>query len=111
MCISEHPQDLDRSNVSNAYVSGMKEELNVSHESSRNQHTLMSVDARNGLQQDKYTLHVWLHSWDDTKYVLSQLCIPTVLTCMYTDNLALQRVAPRIWLPTMQIIWGLLTIW
>lgn len=27
------------------------------------------------------------------------------------DNLMLQIVSPRIWLPTMQIVWGVLTFW
>ena len=27
------------------------------------------------------------------------------------DNLMLQAVSPRVWLPTMQIVWGVLTFW
>lgn len=29
----------------------------------------------------------------------------------WKDNLMLQVVRPRIWLPTMQVIWGVLTFW
>jgi ACS family pantothenate transporter-like MFS transporter len=29
----------------------------------------------------------------------------------YIDNLMLQVISPRIWFPTMQIIWGILTFW
>ena len=28
-----------------------------------------------------------------------------------TDNLMLQTISPRIWLPAMQILWGVLTMW
>lgn len=28
-----------------------------------------------------------------------------------SDNLMLQVVSPRIWFPSMQIIWGILTFW
>ncbi|KAL4265575.1 MFS transporter superfamily protein [Pleurotus pulmonarius] len=67
---------LDRSNINNAYVSGMKEEL-----------------AMQGTEFNK---------------------INTIFTCGYIvgmipNNLILQVVSPRIWLPTMQIVWGVLT--
>ncbi|KAF8524212.1 major facilitator superfamily domain-containing protein [Gautieria morchelliformis] len=76
-CLMYFTNYLDRSNVSNAYVSGMKEELNMQ-----------------GTDLNK---------------------INTIFTCGYIvgmipNNLALQRIAPRIWLPVMQIIWGLLTV-
>ncbi|KAK0453721.1 MFS general substrate transporter, partial [Armillaria borealis] len=64
------------SNISNAYVSGMKEELHMY-----------------GTEYNK---------------------INTVFTCGYIvgmipNNLMLQIVPPRIWLPCMQILWGVLT--
>ncbi|KAI0033790.1 MFS general substrate transporter [Vararia minispora EC-137] len=67
---------LDRSNVNNAYVSGMREELHMV-----------------GTQFNQ---------------------INTLFTCGYIvgmipNNLMLQIVPPRIWLPTMQIVWGVLT--
>uniref|UniRef100_A0A8H8CL24 MFS general substrate transporter n=1 Tax=Psilocybe cubensis TaxID=181762 RepID=A0A8H8CL24_PSICU len=68
--------DLDRSNISNAYVSGMREELKMF-----------------GTEFNK---------------------INTIFTCGYIvgmipNNLMLQVVSPRIWFPSMQIIWGVLT--
>ncbi|KIJ55140.1 hypothetical protein M422DRAFT_219732 [Sphaerobolus stellatus SS14] len=76
-CLMYFTNYLDRANINNAYVSGMKEELNM-----------------NGTQFNK---------------------INTIFTCGYIlgmipNNLALQRIAPRIWLPSMQIVWGLLTL-
>ncbi|KAG7449348.1 MFS general substrate transporter [Guyanagaster necrorhizus] len=68
--------NLDRSNISNAYVSGMKEEL-----------------------------HMYGNEYNK---------INTVFTCGYIvgmipNNLMLQIVPPHIWLPCMQILWGVLT--
>ncbi|KAK0190863.1 MFS general substrate transporter [Armillaria mellea] len=63
--------NLDRSNISNAYVSGMKEELHMY-----------------GTEYNK---------------------INTIFTCGYINNLMLQIAPPRIWLPCMQILWGVLT--
>ncbi|KDQ29140.1 hypothetical protein PLEOSDRAFT_1092830 [Pleurotus ostreatus PC15] len=70
-CLMVH---LDRSNINNAYVSGMKEELSMQ-----------------GTEFNK---------------------INTIFTCGYIvgmipNNLILQVVSPRIWLPTMQIVWGI----
>ncbi|VDB96969.1 unnamed protein product [Peniophora sp. CBMAI 1063] len=67
---------LDRSNVNNAYVSGMREELHMV-----------------GTQFNQ---------------------INTLFTCGYIvgmipNNLVLQVVRPRIWLPVMQISWAILT--
>ncbi|KZP04351.1 MFS general substrate transporter [Athelia psychrophila] len=75
-CLMYFTNYLDRSNVANAYVSGMKEELNM--------------------QGNDYNK------------------ISTIFTCGYIvgmipNNLMLQVVSPRIWLPSMQIIWGVLT--
>ncbi|KAK0206635.1 major facilitator superfamily domain-containing protein [Desarmillaria ectypa] len=75
-CLQYFTNYLDRSNVSNAYVSGMKEELHM-----------------HGTEYNK---------------------INTIFTCGYIvgmipNNLMLQIVPPRIWLPCMQILWGVLT--
>lgn len=75
-CLMYFTNYLDRSNVSNAYVSGMKEEL-----------------------------HMYGNEYNK---------INTIFTCGYIvgmipNNLMLQVVSPRIWLPTMQIVWGVLT--
>ncbi|KAF8192598.1 MFS general substrate transporter [Pholiota molesta] len=74
-CLMVH---LDRSNISNAYVSGMREELHMV-----------------GTDFNK---------------------INTIFTCGYIvgmipNNLMLQVVSPRIWFPSMQLIWGVLTFW
>ncbi|KAI0347339.1 MFS general substrate transporter [Trametopsis cervina] len=76
-CLMYFTNYLDRSNINNAYVSGMKEELNMV-----------------GNQFNK---------------------INTIFTCGYIvgmipNNLMLQVVSPRIWLPSMQILWGVLTM-
>ncbi|KAF8165189.1 major facilitator superfamily domain-containing protein [Crassisporium funariophilum] len=75
-CLMYFSNYLDRSNVANAYVSGMREDLQMF-----------------GTQFNK---------------------INTIFTCGYIvgmipNNLMLQIVAPRIWFPCMQIIWGVLT--
>ncbi|KAI0068919.1 MFS general substrate transporter [Artomyces pyxidatus] len=75
-CLMYFTNYLDRSNVSNAYVSGMKEELHME-----------------GTQYNQ---------------------INTLFTCGYIvgmipNNLILQVVPPRIWLPAMQIVWAVLT--
>ncbi|KAF9055086.1 MFS general substrate transporter [Hymenopellis radicata] len=75
-CLMYFTNYLDRSNISNAYVSGMKEELNMV-----------------GTEFNK---------------------INTIFTCGYIigmipNNMMLQIVSPRIWLPSMQIVWGVLT--
>ncbi|EIW82432.1 MFS general substrate transporter [Coniophora puteana RWD-64-598 SS2] len=75
-CLMYFTNYLDRANVNNAYVSGMKQDLNMyGNEFNR---------------------------------------INTIFTCGYIvgmipNNLMLQVVPPRIWFPTMQIIWGVLT--
>ncbi|KAI0693818.1 MFS general substrate transporter [Cytidiella melzeri] len=76
-CLMYFTNYLDRSNVANAYVSGMQEELRMV-----------------GNQYNK---------------------INTIFTCGYIvgmipNNLMLQVVSPRVWLPTMQIVWGVLTM-
>ncbi|PCH41303.1 MFS general substrate transporter [Wolfiporia cocos MD-104 SS10] len=75
-CMMYFTNYLDRSNVSNAYVSGMKEDL--------------------GMYGTQYNQ------------------INTIFTCGYIvgmipNNLMLQVVSPRVWFPTMQIVWGALT--
>ncbi|GBE79336.1 Pantothenate transporter liz1 [Sparassis crispa] len=75
-CLMYFTNYLDRSNVANAYVSGMRQELHM-----------------HGTQYNK---------------------INTIFTCGYIvgmipNNLMLQVVSPRIWFPTMQIVWGVLT--
>ncbi|KIY73746.1 MFS general substrate transporter [Cylindrobasidium torrendii FP15055 ss-10] len=75
-CLMYFTNYLDRSNISNAFVSGMKEELHMY-----------------GTEYNK---------------------INTIFTCGYIvgmipNNLMLQWVPPRIWLPLMQIVWGVLT--
>lgn len=75
-CLMYFTNYLDRANVNNAYVSGMKQELNMQ-----------------GNDFNK---------------------INTVFTCGYIvgmipNNLMLQVVPPRLWFPSMQIVWGVLT--
>lgn len=107
--------DLDRSNVSNAYVSGMREDLHMFG---------TEFNVRVCSNQQQYTFS-GLKKWRQK--------INTIFTCGYIvgmipsksqrysswgmierlslDNLMLQRVPPRIWFPSMQIIWGVLTFW
>ncbi|KAG2058824.1 MFS general substrate transporter [Suillus hirtellus] len=75
-CLMYFTNYLDRANVNNAYVSGMKQELNMQG---------------NDFNQ-----------------------INTIFTCGYIvgmipNNLMLQVVPPRLWFPSMQIVWGVLT--
>ncbi|KAF9451620.1 MFS general substrate transporter [Macrolepiota fuliginosa MF-IS2] len=76
-CLMYFTNYLDRSNVNNAYVSGMKEDLHMF-----------------GTELNKIT---------------------TIFTCGYIigmipNNIMLHVVPPRVWFPTMQIIWGALTM-
>ncbi|KAG2751526.1 MFS general substrate transporter [Suillus brevipes Sb2] len=75
-CLMYFTNYLDRANVNNAYVSGMRQELNMQ-----------------GNDFNK---------------------INTIFTCGYIvgmipNNLMLQVVPPRLWFPSMQIVWGVLT--
>ncbi|KAJ3992821.1 major facilitator superfamily domain-containing protein [Lentinula boryana] len=75
-CLVYFTNYLDRSNINNAYVSGMKEDLSM--------------------------------EGTDFNKVL------TIFTCGYIvgmipNNLMLQILPPRIWLPLCQIVWGVLT--
>ncbi|KAJ3808924.1 major facilitator superfamily domain-containing protein [Lentinula aff. lateritia] len=78
-CLVYFTNYLDRSNINNAYVSGMKEDLSME-----------------GTDFNK---------------------ILTIFTCGYIvgkfkfleDNLMLQILPPRLWLPLCQIVWGVLT--
>ncbi|KAI0320642.1 major facilitator superfamily domain-containing protein [Amylostereum chailletii] len=75
-CLMYFTNYLDRSNINNAYVSGMREELHMV-----------------GTQFNQ---------------------LNTLFTCGYIvgmipNNLMLQVVPPRLWLPLMQIVWGILT--
>ncbi|KIP09226.1 hypothetical protein PHLGIDRAFT_29194 [Phlebiopsis gigantea 11061_1 CR5-6] len=75
-CLMYFTNYLDRSNLSNAYVSGMKEDL-----------------------------HMFGNEFNK---------INTLFTCGYIvgmipNNLMLQVVPPRLWLPAMQIVWAVLT--
>ncbi|KAI0080643.1 MFS general substrate transporter [Panus rudis PR-1116 ss-1] len=75
-CFMYFTNYLDRSNINNAYVSGMREDLHMF-----------------GTEFNK---------------------INTIFTCGYIvgmipNNLMLQVVSPRIWFPSMQLVWGTLT--
>lgn len=102
--------DLDRSNVNNAYVSGMREELNMQgtdfnvsligimltpllNLATQKINTFFTIGYIIGMIPSTYSSHIWLCQ---------------VLT-KFKDNLAIQFISPRIWFPLMQIIWGILT--
>jgi hypothetical protein len=64
--------DLDRSNISNAYVSGMREELNMvgtdfnvsSLHSSDEEVTVQSLTR---FTENQHHLHLWLYHWHGTQ--------------------------------------------
>jgi hypothetical protein len=66
--------DLDRSNISNAYVSGMKEELNMMG-NQFNVSTIIflgrCVPTDKCCKEDQYYLHLWLYRRNDTKSFLN----------------------------------------
>lgn len=103
--------DLDRSNVSNAYVSGMKEELNmVGNEfNARTQlciyYSTITLFFRKSTQ---YSPVVTSLEWFQVCFFYVKLI---AFIEQHQDNLMLQVVSPRIWLPMMQLIWGVLTFW
>ncbi|KAG7451448.1 MFS general substrate transporter [Guyanagaster necrorhizus] len=68
---------LDQQNVTNAYVSGMKEDLNL-HGNEYN-----------------YITTAWTCG-----YVIGQI----------PSNLLITRIRPSLWIPTMEIIWSILTM-
>ncbi|KAH7305857.1 major facilitator superfamily domain-containing protein [Stachybotrys elegans] len=76
-CLSYFVNYLDRSNLGNAYVSGMRDDLNFVGNQLNVINTCFTVG-----------------------YILGQI----------PSNLALQYVKPRIWFPTMMILWGSLTM-
>lgn len=69
--------DLDRSNVSNAYVSGMKEELHMygtEYNVSNSFHPILyewRLDSR--VTENQYDLYMWIHRRDDSEYAPSLL--------------------------------------
>jgi len=67
---------LDQANVNNAFVSGMKEDLNLYG------------------NQLNYMQSLWT-----VGYVLGEI----------PSNIALTRIRPSIWIPTMEVIWAVLT--
>ncbi|KAM0263700.1 hypothetical protein ACHAQJ_001013 [Trichoderma viride] len=76
-CLSYFINYLDRSNLSNAYVSGMKEDLGFVGNQLNEINTCFTVG-----------------------YVLGQI----------PSNLSLYYVKPRIWFPSMMLLWGGLTM-
>ncbi|KXN86384.1 Pantothenate transporter liz1 [Leucoagaricus sp. SymC.cos] len=90
-CCLMHLADLDRSNVNNAFVSGMKEDLSM-------------------FGTELNVVHITI-----TYFLAFFQRITTIFTCGYIvgmipNNLMLQVVSPRIWLPLMQLIWGVYAI-
>lgn len=77
VCLMYFVNYLDRSNLNNAYVSGMREALHFK-----------------GTQLNQINLTFY------GGYLLGQI----------PNNLILQRVRPRIWLPTTCLIWGVFTL-
>lgn len=67
---------LDQANVNNAFVSGMKEDLNLYGNQLNYMQTLWTVG-----------------------YVIGEI----------PSNMVLTRVRPSIWIPAMEVIWGVLT--
>ncbi|KAI0332421.1 MFS general substrate transporter [Cubamyces sp. BRFM 1775] len=95
-CLMYFSNYLDRSNVSNAYVSGMREELHMY-----------------GTQFNVGLPFARACSYDVKVHTQNQQ-INTIFTCGYIigmipNNLMLQVVPPRIWFPSMQIVWGVMT--
>ncbi|KAH7136307.1 major facilitator superfamily domain-containing protein [Dactylonectria macrodidyma] len=76
-CLSYFVNYLDRSNLANAYVSGMKDEL--------------------GFVGDQLNI---INTCFTVGYVLGQI----------PSNISLHYVKPRIWFPSMMILWGGLTM-
>jgi ACS family pantothenate transporter-like MFS transporter len=76
-CLSYFVNYLDRTNLTNAYVSGMRDEL--------------------GFQGDQLNQIVTCFT---VGYVLGQV----------PSNLAIQYIKPRIWFPSMILVWGGLTM-
>ncbi|KAH7160451.1 major facilitator superfamily domain-containing protein [Dactylonectria estremocensis] len=76
-CLSYFVNYLDRSNLANAYVSGMKDEL--------------------GFVGDQLNI---INTCFTVGYVLGQI----------PSNISLHYIKPRIWFPSMMILWGGLTM-
>ncbi|TGO53745.1 hypothetical protein BOTNAR_0287g00150 [Botryotinia narcissicola] len=76
-CLSYFTNYLDRSNLANAYVSGMKEEL--------------------GFVGNQYNL---INTVFTVGYIIGQI----------PSNLALYYIKPRIFFPSMMVLWGCLTM-
>ncbi|KEZ45043.1 putative pantothenate protein [Scedosporium apiospermum] len=76
-CISYFVKYLDQTNISNAYVSGMREDLKLTG---------------NDLN--------YLTTWWNVGYILGQL----------PSQLALTRIRPSVWLPTLELIWSFIVM-
>ncbi len=56
---------------------------------------------------------MWLYHWNDSQCA-SRLLYNVGNAHQHhdlQDNLMLQVVSPRIWFPSMQLVWGILTFW
>jgi ACS family pantothenate transporter-like MFS transporter len=84
---------LDRSNLANAYVSGMKEELSFTGNQYNQINTVFTIGYK--LLVQIATTILTTHS-----YVIGQI----------PSNLALYHLKPRIFFPSMMILWGSLTM-
>ena len=105
--------DLDRTNVSNAYVSGMKEELNMvgNDFNVRLAHFPEGPCLPSHAAENQHHLYLWLYRRYDTQCVSCSFGTRTAVLIAVSDNLMLQVVPPRLWFPFMQILWGILTFW
>ncbi|GFZ51950.1 hypothetical protein JCM24511_09720 [Saitozyma sp. JCM 24511] len=92
-CISQVLKYLDQQNITNAYVSGLKEDLNIQ-----------------GNQYNYFT------TWFNVGYALfliaSPLYLPvrSPLTPLQPSQIIITRVRPSWWLPSLEFCWGCLTI-
>ena len=63
--------------------------------------------------ENKHHLYMWLYRWNDSQCA-SRLLYNVGNAHQHhdlQDNLMLQIVSPRIWFPSMQLVWGILTFW
>ncbi|RDA90696.1 hypothetical protein CP533_4959 [Ophiocordyceps camponoti-saundersi (nom. inval.)] len=98
-CLSYFVNYLDRSNLANAYVSGMREDLGFVGDQLNQINTCFTIGScgytiQLRTRRDETQLHF------TSSYILGQV----------PSNLSLSYIRPRLWFPSMMLIWGSLTM-
>lgn len=104
-CLMYFTNYLDRSNLANAYVSGMKEELGFKGNQYNQINTVFTVGYVLDLSFFSSARYCFYFPRRSALLTLNRYVVGQV-----PSNLALYHLKPRIFFPSMMIIWGALTM-